>query len=465
MIQDLPSFFKDPHSLGHIPKEEPLLLALSGGADSSALLDLLCRLRKKRGFALFAAHVNHSIRTEEYNNEALRDESFCKELCDSSGVKLFTAHIDVPALAKQQGQSIETVAREERYKFFAEIMKEHGIKALITAHNADDNLETQIFNLCRGCGIEGICGIPETRSFEAAGGIIIRPILSASKQEILKFCADNNVKYVTDSTNLEIDCTRNRIRHNILPELRALFTSPEKAGLRLSQAAREDSEFITAQAEEFLNDGNEGIKVSKLTALPPSVAKRVLRAAFGEYCGGKLETVHVEDLLNYANLAKDGKISLPNKTDAVFSGDILSFSEATRHESASIEYSMPITDGITFIEGHPFAIYTSKDGQFPQSVTDGENDYTLYTYAYLKNVANTTLFASSRQEGDLILDGGMHKKIKKLMCDKKLPAAIRPSLPLIRAGEDVLYVPCCAVADSAKTKKSDADIIIAIYKR
>ena len=465
MIGYLPSFFKDPHSLGNIPKEEPLLLALSGGADSSALLSLLCRLREQRNFTLYAAHVNHSIRTEEYNNEALRDESFCKELCASLNVELFTTHVDVPALAEVQGQSIETAAREARYAFFAETMKNHGIKALITAHNADDNLETQIFNLCRGCGIEGIGGIPETRSFDAVeDGIIIRPILSASKQEILDFCTDNNIEYVTDSTNFEIDCTRNRIRHNILPELRALFNSPEKAGIRLSQAAREDSEFIKNEAEKFLKDSHGVLKSSKLNSLPPSVAKRVIRLTFEAYCGGKLETVHVEDVMNYARICKNGKISLPNKTDAVFLNGILSFAESSRAKADLVEYSTPLSDRLTFIEGQDFAVYLSDGEILPESVTNGDKKYAMYAYAYLKNVDSALLVATSRREGDLILDGGMHKKVKKLMCDKKIPAEIRHTIPIIRQEENVLYVPKCAVSDNTKAKKGDADIIIAIYK-
>ena len=466
MIGDLPSFFKDPHTLGNIPNEEPLLLALSGGADSSALLSLLCRLRKQRRFPLYAAHVNHSIRTEEYNNEALRDENFCKEICASLNVELFTAHIDIPALAKARGQSIETAAREARYDFFAKIMNDLGIKALVTAHNADDNLETQIFNLCRGCGIEGICGIPEVRKFDAIdGAVIIRPILSASKREILDFCADNDVRYVTDSTNLETDCTRNRIRHNILPELRELFNSPEKAGLRLSQAAREDSMFIKTEADRFLKNSKGVVRISKLNALPSSVAKRVIREMFEQQCGEKLENVHVEEVIRYSKFCKNGKISLPCKTDAVFFDGMLSFSDASASKPIAVEYSATIKVGLTLLGCQNFAIYTAKNEQIPESVADGKDSYALYTYAYVKNINLSLLTASNRQEGDLILDGGMHKKIKKLMCDKKVPADIRGELPIVRQGQNVLYVPKCAVADNVKAKKSDADFIIAIYKR
>lgn len=466
MIGDLPSFFKDPHALGKIPQEEPLLLALSGGADSAALLYLLCSLRSLRGFKLYAAHVNHSIRTVEYNNEALRDECFCRELCASLGVELFVVQIDVPAMSERLGQSLETAARDARYAFFAEIMNEHGIKALITAHNADDNLETQIFNLCRGCGIEGISGIPEVRKFDAvSGGVIIRPMLSASKQEILDFCNKNQLRFVTDSTNFETDCTRNRIRHNILPELRALFSSPEKAGLRLSRAAQEDSEFIKNEADRFLEVCGGVIQVSELNALPAPVAKRVIRSAFERHCGGRLENIHAEDVIEFAKHCKKGKISLPNKTDAIFSNGILSFGKTSREKSVVSDYSTPLSLGLNVIDDQNFAIFVSNESQAPETVNCGGVDYILYAYAQMKGVDFSRLSASNRREGDVILVGGMHKKLKKLMCDKKIPTDIRDVLPVVRQDGDVVYVPKCAVADTVKVQGHNAEIIIAIYTR
>ena len=465
MIGYLPNFFKDPHALGTLSENEPLLLALSGGADSSALLDLLCRLKKERNFALYAAHVNHSIRTAEYNDEAARDENFCKELCSSLGVTLFTANIDVPAFAKDSGQSLETAAREARYSFFAEIMKKNGIKTLVTAHNADDNLETQIFNLCRGCGIEGICGIPEVRGFDAVeGGKIVRPILSASKREIIEYCNTFGVRFVTDSTNLETDCTRNRIRHNILPELRAIFNSPEKAGLRLAGSALEDSNFIVREAESFLKDFGGVLYTSKLNTLSPAVAKRAIRIVFSRVADEKLEAIHTEELLKFSKMQKDGKISLPGKICAVFSNGILSFSDKPEAKSEEIEYSVPLCDGINTIPNSDFLICVSRDTYSPETIANQNEIYSLHSYAYLKVSDSSPLTATTRREGDVILDGGMHKKLKKLMCDKKIPKESRSHLPIIRQNGNVLYVPKCAVADTAKAKKTNADLVISIYQ-
>ena len=259
MIDILPSYFKDPHTLAGLDEREPVLVALSGGSDSSALLHLLCVLKQKRDFPLYAAHVNHNIRTEAFGNEAARDEAFCTSLCSSLGVELFVHRADVPQIAQTEGKSIETAARDVRYDFFAKIMEQKGIRILATAHNADDNFETQIFNLCRGCGIEGISGIPTARPLDRKGQCVaVRPLLSATKQEIFELCSQNHIEYVSDSTNFEDDCTRNKLRLNLIPMLREIFPSPEKSGARLSDAAREDNDFITSEAKRFL-EGCESI--------------------------------------------------------------------------------------------------------------------------------------------------------------------------------------------------------------
>lgn len=463
MIGKLPSFFKDPHLLANSAFDEPILLALSGGADSVSLLHLLCELRKNRRFPLYAAHVNHNIRGAEYGNEALRDENFCKKLCESLDVELFVADVDVPALSESSGQSLETAAREARYAFFAERMAKHSIKILATAHNADDNFETQIFNLCRGCGISGICGIPETRTFDGAtDGIIVRPILSAAKSEILDFCAENSFEFVTDSTNALDDCVRNKLRLNIIPQLKDIFSSPERAGMRLSTAAREDNDHILSEAKCFLDGQNNGtINVADLCELHPAVAKRVLKLSFECFSSDKLEQIHIESLLSFANSGKNGKISLPGELCGVFENERLHFERENRERIVDPQYEIPLCDSLTYIDGADFAVLISSDTNSPDTVGDG---YKIYASAYL-NTDRSSLYVRNRREGDKILDGGMHKRIKKLMCDKKVPLCDRDSLPLIFSEDELVYAPICAVNDNAKANKKTFEIKITIYKK
>lgn len=472
MIGKLPDFFKDPHLLARLEdsrlsEEEPLLLALSGGADSASLLDLLCALRRVRGFKLYAAHVNHGIRGEAYGFEADRDEEFCRRICAERSVELFVHRVDVPSLAEERGQSLETAARSARYAFFAKVMREMGIKILVTAHNANDNLETQLFNLCRGCGIDGISGIPEHRAFfEAEGGeelcgVVVRPILSASKSAILELCVENGIEFVTDSTNAVDDCVRNKLRLNVIPQLNEIFTSPEASSARLAASAREDSDFIVSVARNFLAGQGGGIECTSLCSLHPSVAKRVIIITFEEQFSARLEQVHVEKLLDFARSGKRGSISLPWGARALFEDGYLRFLVEEGREKNFIQYRIPLEEGFTEIYGTDFAVSITKKGASFEKAPEG---YALYASALLRD-AISPLFAASRREGDRILDGGMHKRIKKLMCDKKVPLCDRDSLPLIFSGDELIYAPLCAVCDGVKAKKNNFDCKISVYKK
>ncbi len=458
MTSKLPNFYKSPHVLAGMLPDSAVMIGLSGGADSSCLLRLLCLEREQHFFPLYAAHVNHGIRTEEYGNEADRDEEFCRELCKQLNVELFVCRADVPLLSKNEGTSLETAARDVRYAFFAETMLKHNIPILVTAHNADDNLETQIFNLCRGCGLSGICGIPESRPFSEARGTIVRPILSGTKSDILEYCRQYGIPYVTDSTNLENDCTRNRIRNIVIPELNSLFSQPQRSALRLSRSAKEDLEFISAEAEAFLKQ-DRSIDTDKLIALHPSVAKRAITLAFEQKSGVLPEEIHINSVLELARSKKDGCIALPKSFWAIIENGNLRFENEIPQKKQQEPYTIRLRSGMNVIPNTPFAILLS----------DGDNNayedsnYKPFAKAKLCHISNGELFARNRREGDEILSGGMHKKLKKLMCDNKIPREIRDSLPLICLGEDIIFAPGCTVCDSFAQKNQNFDLCISVY--
>ncbi|MBE6583857.1 MAG: tRNA lysidine(34) synthetase TilS [Ruminococcaceae bacterium] len=459
------NFFVEPHALANMNGSEPILVALSGGADSSCLLHLLSAYSKKAGCKLYAAHVNHNIRTQSYSNEAYRDEQFCRDLCKDLGVEIFLQSIDVPSLARESGQSLETAAREARYAFFAEVMQKNGIRILATAHNADDNLETLIFNLCRGCSVEGLCGIPRQRPFpEVDGAVIVRPIIDATKSEILDMCAANNIPYVTDSTNFETDCTRNRIRHNVIPELVSLFDTPQRAAMRLSHNAADASAFIREHADSFIRAYGEILPRDALCNAHPAVAGRVLSILFKTRFGCSLESTHIDAIINIARLGREGaSVSLPCASRAtVKRGNIVFETDSRAHNFDNEQYDVALHEGINALEPSPFAIVISKDESSPAAQL--ETQYTLYATACIYS-EQQELKARNRREGDVILDGGIHKKIKKLMCDKKVDLYDRASLPLVCFGSDVIYVPLCAIADNAKKDKNKPKIQIYIYKK
>ena len=213
-----------------------VLCCLSGGADSVTLLHVMLSLRQRYGISISAVHVNHGIR----GNEADRDEMFCKELCSKYGIKLYVKRGDVPSYAKSKGISTELAAREVRYSLFEEALSESGAEVAATAHNANDNAETLLFNIIRGTSPTGICAIPYKRDR------YIRPLLCVTREQIMAYVAENELSYVIDSTNGDDDYTRNFIRHNIMPQCIRLNPSFVSAVTRLTDGAKADERLIAS---------------------------------------------------------------------------------------------------------------------------------------------------------------------------------------------------------------------------
>ena len=184
------------------------IVALSGGADSVALLLIL----KSIGMPVEAAHCNFHLRGEESD----RDEQFCVDLCEREGIALHRIHFDTFTYAEKHKVSIEMAARDLRYRYFAQLAKDINADGICVAHHRDDNVETLLLNLLRGSGVDGLAAIAPQN------GNILRPLLCISRQDVLDYLAEKKQDYVTDSTNLEDDALRNKIRHHVIPLLETL---------------------------------------------------------------------------------------------------------------------------------------------------------------------------------------------------------------------------------------------------
>ena len=196
------------------------LVALSGGADSVALLRVLLEL----GYACETAHCNFHLRGEESD----RDEAFVKDLCDKLKITLHIQHFDTLREAEEKGISVEMAARELRYSWFEELRKQTGCEQIAVAHHQDDSIETFLLNIIRGTGIKGLRGI------QPKNGLVIRPLLCVSHEEILDYLKYLKQPFVTDSTNLQPDYTRNKIRLELLPMLESINPSVRQSILQTS---------------------------------------------------------------------------------------------------------------------------------------------------------------------------------------------------------------------------------------
>jgi tRNA(Ile)-lysidine synthase len=437
-----PNGFTPFDKLSGMSPSEPVLVAFSGGADSRALFDLTARYCRESGSFFYACHVNHGIR----GDEAIRDKDFCIAVAKACPEckDIFVLDADVPAMAKISGRSLELEARLVRYDFFNNIMKEKGLSILATAHNADDNLETLIFNMTRGSGAKGMCGIPRVRKFD--GGLIVRPILDMTKSEILGYCRENRLDFVTDSTNECTDYSRNLIRAKIIPLLEELNPEVRRSAARLSDSMKELCHFAENESDRY--DLSIGSLHSAPTALLPIIFGR---AASETGCGTMLESVHVAALRELCEKGKNGSsVSLPDSTRGVIRNGRLVFEPDTGR-----------TDPLRSDENYEIAL-TSGENLLPPgckiSIGDAFEDNGELSVTLDGNMLTSPLIARNRRKGDKILSGGMHKSVKKLMCDKKVPTELRSSLPILCDSEGILWIPGVAVRDGVLSKKGSLKI-------
>ncbi len=274
-------------------------VALSGGADSVCLLRGLCALREKMSLTLRAVHIHHHIR----DAEADRDAEFCAVLCRKSDVPFQRIDVDVATYQKEHHVSVESAARQCRYDAFETIPADF----VVTAHTASDNFETLLHRLIRGTSLRGLRGIPERR------GRFLRPLLSVTREDVMAYLAAIGQDYVTDSTNFSDDYTRNKIRHKIVPEFRALNPAVERTGVHTLQSLARDDDYLQQQANIEWVARRDGAAVD-FRDLHPALRFRILAMMLEEnYCEVSADTLERLDAL----IAKGGVMEIQRNIRAV----------------------------------------------------------------------------------------------------------------------------------------------------
>lgn len=260
-------------------------VGVSGGADSMALLNVLLELKDEFGMNIIACHVNHGIRGET----ADRDEKFVAEACKRLGVDVRILRADVPGTAKKMHLGVEECGRRIRYDFFNSVADD---VIIATAHTLSDRSETLLLNIARGASVKGLCSIPAVR------GNIVRPLIDCTRADIEKYCSDNSIEFVTDETNFEDIYSRNRIRLNVIPELKKLNPSLERAFMRLISNAEEENGFMNGFSREILGKVKlkDGYNAKLLNDEHPAVRKRVIFEIINNETGIAPEAVHVEQV-------------------------------------------------------------------------------------------------------------------------------------------------------------------------
>lgn len=445
-------------------------VALSGGADSVCLCSLLSRLSERKGFTLYALHLNHCIR----GDEADRDENFCKELCEKLSIRLITRREDVPALARERGQSLEEAAREARYSFFEDVMRKEGIAVIATAHNADDNAETVLLRIIRGASLDGICGIRSEREL-SDGFTVIRPILGASKRDILAYCAENRLDYVTDSTNACVDYPRNRIRARVIPEAEAINPSFLSVNARNCEAFSRDADFIKGEADALYRSAYAD---GRLSLLPLAGKHRALTSRvisrFCIECGASPESKHIEMLCDAIDKGDSYSLSVPEKKRVLVDGGEMYVCPDLREKKSrgaharGYRFALGIGENV-YREGGlslKITLDVTFDREKSEDITKYSQDsdliYTLSTYKTLNfDTINGSLFARSRISSDSIDFGTFHKDVRRAMSEKRIPMPLRSVIPMICDDGGIIYAPGVGCRRSA-SESGNCDLTVSV---
>lgn len=413
------------HRYAMVQPGDTVTVALSGGADSTALLLGLLALREQLGISLRAVHVNHHLR----GTESDRDAAFCAQLCEERQVPFFLGTCDVATYAAQRKHtSCEMAARELRYAQL-EALCPPGSK-IATAHTASDNTETVLERLTRGTGLAGLCGIPPVR------GRIIRPLLYVTRPQILGFLAQQHQSYVTDSTNAQDAFFRNRLRHHVLPVLRQQNPAVDRMVGAMTRILSDEQQYLEQQAQDAFDRCFDQAQnsLSGLQNLHPAMERRVL-ALFLQRCGVEVSAVRiarVEQLLQTG-----GKQNIAAGVYLTADQGMLKWEHAQAPSPAVGEMVLQIGEN-RLMPGRLCMARLEKINQ----VTSDCNIHSKFTNATLDyDRIKGTAVLRGRKQGDSIRLAGRDftKSVKKLL-QEKVPVQQRSKLHYLQDDAGLIWI-------------------------
>ncbi len=414
---------------------DTVLVAVSGGPDSVCLLAALHALSGELGIALHIAHLDHMFRGKESADEALFVAALAKRL----GLPSTIESVDVPALCRERGLSVQTGAREARYAFLSRTAEKVGASRIATGHTATDQAETVLLRLLRGAGSAGFSGIPPMR------GRFIRPLIETTREEVLEHLARSGLSFVTDPSNAKPLYTRNRIRLELMPVLkqfnpRIVETLAAEAALFKDESEALDLSVETA-VQAITEKQGDGFVVQRgaFLALHPAIRRRLLRRLAEALAGGPsgLSWVQVDEALQFMSAASTGRtMRLPAALTIERAYGQFLIGPST--QAGPFDYPLAVPGRTAVPEcGIEVEALLCSD---PETLLD-TNYYWQALFDYDKMCL--PLRVRSRRPGDRFHPAGMggkSKKLQDLLVDAKVPRQQRDAVPLLCSGADILWV-------------------------
>ena len=426
----------------YLKDSDTVLLGLSGGPDSMCLLDLLTKV--KASINIVVCHVNHGVRE---NNKT--DEEFVSDYVKKLGLTYFVMHID----SYKNGIFTEEEARKKRYEFFRSVYNKVNANCLMTAHHGDDLVESVIMRLLRGSTIDGYAGIQRERNWD--GMEIVRPLLTVSKDMIHDYLVANNIPFVLDETNDLDDHLRNRIRHNILPELKKEENNYISKFLKYQNELLENSELVNNYIDKLYNKvlNKESVLKKEFNKLSNLEKKYLLRKYFKNVYGEKLELIqdkHLELVIDFVS-GNSSKMSLPGGYNLYNNSDRFMISKLINNE----EYCIELKERCILNNGYEIRKIDSYEGS---------SNYEIHLNS--KNI-KLPLFVRTRCNGMKMqvknLKGS--KKVNDILIDKKILGCEKDVIPIVVDSDGiVLWIPGIIKSKYDVEKNGNYDIIFKYVK-
>jgi tRNA(Ile)-lysidine synthase len=421
-----------------------LVVAVSGGPDSMALLSLLAELRAPCGLRLHVAHLNHGLRPE-----ADGDERFVAEHALRLGLPFTSRRVDVGAYRTERRLSVEHAAREARYAFLGDVAAETGAAAVALGHTADDQAETILLHVARGAGVHGLQGMQSATTMRAASErtvTLFRPLLSVAREETEKVCRAFGLVPREDATNLDTAYTRNRVRQQVMPSLRQVNPSVREALLRLGRAAAAETDYINSEVAgrwtAIARETPVGLELDRalLLAEHPAIRHAVLRRAYAALLGDAegLEEAHVIAMERSLESPTGKRLSLPNgaRWEVGYTTAMLT------RRGASVP-SLPPLEGTHRLAcpGETAVAGWTVTATLASAEVVNEGPYVAVLDA---DAVGNELCVRGRRAGDrfwpLGLESAADKRLKEFLSDAKAPRAWRARVPLVVTPRGVAWV-------------------------
>lgn len=431
-----------------IKQNDRIVVGVSGGADSMCLLHFLMSVREKFNIKIIVAHINHNLRGEE----SLRDQNMVSNFCKKNNLEFELLSVDINKISAKTNESSETCGRRIRYKFFNKICGENG--KIATAHTLSDCCETMIFNLVRGTGMKGLTGIPKTR------GNIIRPLISITRSQVEAYCSYNNIQYVTDSTNLENNYNRNKIRNIVVPVLKDINPSLENAFERFKNIAQEHIDLVNELSKDLIKDSIisdkniNGYNCNILKSANKTVLKQAIIKILNSVGCSSYEERHIQ-IIEYMVKNSVGTINLPNNFICKSSQGILRVYKICNQQvnNVNTEIIFPKSNAGFVINNQKINVKIISKQEFDK--------ITKVNKLLVKNAIDYDIICGetvlrTRKSGDkfLMKGRGITKSLKKLFIEMKIPAENRDKILVVANNNEILWIKGIGISQRASVNKN-----------